>query len=143
MTNGRRRQPYGQVVAHLLDERAGRLDGALHHARQFDPLLAEFQLVAADPAHVHQVIYQPHHLPKLPLYQSSGLLQCRRFGCKPDDLDGVADRGQRIAEFVGQQRQELVLASVGFPKLLVAAEHSRWRPSPSGQVVPAPTRRPR
>ena len=38
------------------------------------PLLAEFELAAGDPAHVHQVIDQPHHLLQLPLDQRAGLL---------------------------------------------------------------------
>ena len=36
----------------------------------------------------------------------------------PQDVQGVADRGQRIAQLVGQRRQELVLAPVHVRQLL-------------------------
>ena len=35
-------------------------------------------------------------------------------------LQGVADRGQRVAQLVGQGRQELVLAAVGFGQVAAA-----------------------
>ena len=60
-----------------LDERAAGFHGLLHHLRQFDPLLAEFDLAPADAAHVQQVIDQPHHLPQLPLHHGAGLLDRR------------------------------------------------------------------
>ena len=49
-------------------------DGAAHYCRQFDLLLAEFQFVAGDPAHVQQVVHQPHHLAQLALHHEPSLL---------------------------------------------------------------------
>ena len=45
-----------------------------------------------------------------------------------DDLDGVQDRRQRVAQLVGQHGQELVLAPVGVPQLLLG-------PLPLGDVL--------
>ena len=106
----------------------------LHHRRQFDPLLAEFQLAAGDAAHVQQVVHQPHHLPKLPLHHGAGLLSGVPVGRQPDDLQGVADRGQRVAEFVGQRRQELVLAAVGLRQLGGDLTQFVLQPLPLGDV---------
>ena len=36
-----------------------------------------------------------------------------------EDVQGVADRGQRVAQLVGEHRQELVLAAVGLADLAV------------------------
>ena len=46
----------------------------------------------------------------------------------------VADRGQRVAEFVGQGRQELVLAAVGVPQRLVELGVLDGDPGPVRQV---------
>ena len=61
-----------EFVAACLDERAAGLHGALHHRRQFDPLLAEFELAPGDAGHVEQVVDQPHHLLHLPLHHARG-----------------------------------------------------------------------
>ena len=45
----------------------------------------------------------------------TSLAQCRFSSFELEhlqDLDGVADRGQRVAQLVGEHRQELVLAAV-------------------------------
>ncbi len=55
------RQGDGEFVAAGLDERAAGFQGGLHHGGQFDPLLAEFQLVPGDAGHVEQVFEQPGH----------------------------------------------------------------------------------
>ena len=103
-----------EFVAPFLDERAAGFDGAIHHRRQLDPLLAEFDLASGDAGHVQQVIDQPGHLVYLPVDHLRGPLQFRyRRTLGTKDLHRIADRGQRVAELVGQHRQELVLAAVG------------------------------
>ena len=110
----------GKRVPRLLDERAARLDGAVDDRRQRHPLSAEVELVAGNPAHVEQVVHQPDHLTQLPLHHRAGLGDRPALPAgQPQDLQAVADRGQRVAEFVGQGRQELVLAAVGLPQFPV------------------------
>ena len=58
----RGRQRDGQFVTLLVDKRATRFHGALHHRRQFHPLLAKLQLACRDPAGIEQIIHEPHHL---------------------------------------------------------------------------------
>ena len=83
-------------------------------------LPAELDLAPADPGHVQQVVDQPGQLPDLPLHHRPGLAR-RSSGSRgqSEDLQGVADRGQRVAQLVGQRRQELVLAAVGLPQRLL------------------------
>ena len=78
-----------------------------------DRLFAELDLAAGDPRDVEQVVDQADHLLHLagdhvarPAEVSA--VQSRLL----KDLDGVADRGQGVAELVGEHRQEFVLPAV-------------------------------
>jgi hypothetical protein len=109
-------------MAHALAVRAGGFDGVLDDRRQLDLLYAELDLALADPAHVEKVVNQPDELPDLTLNHVHHRLS--RFpvrGSQPQDLQGVADRGERIAQFMGQHREELALAAVGLPQCLFGA----------------------
>lgn len=57
---------------------------------------------------------------------------------EPQNLQGVADRGQRVAQLVGQGRQELVLAPVGVPQRSFCLGALRDIPdaAPQPQVLP-------
>ena len=55
----------------------------------------------------------------------------------PEDLHGVADRRQRVAQLVGQHGQELVLAAVASPGCRGRAGRCRWRWRP-GRRGPRP-----
>ena len=111
--HGAGRQRHRQFVAHFLDQRAARLDGPLHDVRQFDLLPLEFDPVLFDAADVHQVVDQPDHRLRLPfddLRRPVQLRDVRAFYAQ--NLNGVPHRGQRVAQFVSQRRQKLVLAVV-------------------------------
>ena len=54
------------------------------------------------------------NLRQLPLHHGASLLDgIPVAAAHSHHLQAVADRGQRVAQFVGQRRQELVLATVG------------------------------
>ena len=78
-------------------------------------LFAQLDLAPRDAAHVEQVVHQTRHLADLTLQhfgrRSQRAPRRRRPGA---GLARVADRGERVAQFVRQHRQELVLAAVGF-----------------------------
>ena len=79
------------------------------------PLQPELELVGGDAAHVEQVVDQPHQMAQLPadhLMRVGGGLGGDRVGL--EDLQPGADRGQGVAQFVGERGQELVLAAIGF-----------------------------
>ena len=99
---------------HALPSMSGGFHRTGDHRGQFHPLLTQFDLAPHDTGHVEQVVHQPDQLVDLPLHH----LPCPLDGvaASTSALAGfarVADRGQRVAEFVGQRRQELVLAAVG------------------------------
>ena len=52
----------------VLDERAGRLHGAVHHRGQVHDLLAQFDLATGDAGDIQQVIDHPGHVLHLPLH---------------------------------------------------------------------------
>ena len=75
----------------------------------------------------------------------------RRRRRMAEDLQGVADRGQRVAQLVGEHREELVLAAVGLlgPPARGRSRGRTGRPSPApprpgrpGPRPPARSRRP-
>ena len=68
-----------------------------------------------------QVVDQPGEVLDLPLHHRAHVLRRRRSSASPSlqDVQGVADRGQRVAELVGEHRQELVLAAVGLLQALL------------------------
>ena len=70
-------------------------------------------------ADVEQVVDQPHHVRDLALQRLRRL--AHRRGVTADeaqDLDDVRDRRQRVAQLVGQDGEELVLAPVGLAQRL-------------------------
>ena len=100
-------------MAHLFDERVAGLDSPLHDFRQFDLLSLECDLALVDAADVHQIVDQPGHRLRLPVDDIPRPLQLRDGrSFHPQEFDGVPHRGQRVTKFVGQRRQEIVLAAV-------------------------------
>jgi hypothetical protein len=57
-----------------------------------------------------------HDLPHPADRGAGGVLHLQHF-------DGGADGGERVAEFVGEHRQELVLPAVGVPQRLLGPSH--------------------
>jgi hypothetical protein len=109
---GRQRQ--FQVLAGALDEGPRDLQGLVQHGAQRNPLPAQLQLAAGDPADVEQVVDQPNQVLHLAIEQIAGPLHVRlQRDLVPYDLDGIADRHQQVAQFVRQCREELVLAAIG------------------------------
>ena len=111
---------------------AGRLDGVGDDVGEQHAGAPELHLVPADPGDVEQVVDEPDHVPELPLHHVAGLGDgvgvARR---QPHHLQAVADRGERVAQLVGEQREELVLPPVGLLQRLLG-------PLPVGDVVRQP-----
>ena len=77
--------------------------------RELDGLAAQLDLAACDARHVQQVVDQPHQVVDLAL---DDLLLARRLVGSPRSLirpQRGDDRRQRVAQFVAEHRQELVL----------------------------------
>ncbi len=101
-------------MAELGHQRFRRFRGHAQHLGEVQLFLLQLDLAAGDARHVHQVVDQSHHVVRLALHQEQRLLADVRgdlFGAQ--QADAVADRGEGVAQFVRQYRQELVLAPVG------------------------------
>ncbi len=82
-------------------------------------LLAQADAAAGDAGDVEQVVHQPGQVLDLPLHHLARGLEARVDGLDlAHQLDSVADRGERVAQLVGQHGEELVLAAVGGHELL-------------------------
>jgi hypothetical protein len=89
-------------MVHAFAQRAGAFDGVVYDRRKLDTILAELDLAPADAAHVDQVVHQPHHLPDLTLHHLERRMDGLPIAARqPHDLQGVADRGQRVAKLMG------------------------------------------
>jgi hypothetical protein len=80
---------------------------------------AQLDLAAGDARDVEQVVDEARELAHLAVDHVVGPLQARRGGgLGAQDLDRVAHRSERIAQLVGEDREELVLAAVGLLQCL-------------------------
>ncbi len=123
-----RRQAQFQAVMALLHQRARLLDGALDHAAQVHVFQAQADQPARDPRHVQHVAQQPVHVLDLASDHFGGV--ARAVHVQPrhlEQLGGGADRRQRVAQFVAEHGEELVLGAVFFlgrlARVLGAFEH--------------------
>jgi hypothetical protein len=70
----------------------------------------------ADTRDIEQLVDQPHHMGQLSVHRVADVGSAVSLGILAQDIQPIAQRRQRIAQLVGQGRQELVLSAVGFPE---------------------------
>ncbi len=103
-----------------VDGRTAGLHRALDGLRDRRDLLSELEPVAGDAADVQQIVDQAHHQRGLPLHDAPRRDQCRVGRLRAfEDLEAVAQRGERIAQLVRKNRQELIFALVRGPQHLL------------------------
>ena len=113
-----RGQRYRQGLDVPVDQGANGLDRLFHDAAQRHPFRLQADSSARDAGNLQEVVHQPRQVPHLPLNDGPGfLLQRVRAVLQAQDVQGVHDRRQRVAEFVREHCQELVLAAVRVGKL--------------------------
>ncbi len=120
-----------------VDQRACCLDRCLDHLAQRVGAAAQCEAPACDARDVQQVVQQQGHVTHLALDDLvapallglGGLRQARHRA-------GLADRRKRIAQLVGQRRQEFVLAAIGVLQqaLVVLARGDVGEPQRDGPV---------
>ena len=108
-------QSHGEDVPALLDQRAGGLDRVADDVVQQHPLAPQPNLAERDARDVEQVLDEVREVAHLALDDRARPLQ--RGGVQAQGLDGVADRGERVAQLVGQESEEAVLPAVGLGEL--------------------------
>jgi hypothetical protein len=80
---------------------------------QADAFAVQLDLAEADATHIEQVVDEAHEMRELTIHHVDRAMQ-RRVGFRRQarDLQAVADRRERIAQLVGQRREELVFAPI-------------------------------
>jgi hypothetical protein len=98
------------------------VDRGIEDRFQIAPRYSQLDLVATDAGDVEQVVGQPHELLDLPQHR---LMKTVEFGDIVSDerpcLKRVADRRERIAQFVSKHSEELVLSLVSLSQRLLDA----------------------
>src|SRR5690606_39029865 len=98
-----------EMVAPLPDERENGLDRPLKYLLDGDFLSRQVELAGGDPSDVQKVVDQPAQVVELALDDRQGRLELAAAARgHADDLDGVGQRRQRVAQLVRQRRQENV-----------------------------------
>ena len=102
-----------KLVACSLNGRSSRIYGTIYHVPEQHARATKFDLIAIDAGDVKEVVDQAYHVPKLPVHHGTSLGDGARIsGGKSNNLQTIAQRGQRIPQFMCQEREELVLAPV-------------------------------
>ena len=109
-----RRKGQCQMVIDGLDQRTTRFHAVLHNGRQVDAFLAQRDLAAGDPRHFEQVVHQAHHVVDLAVHHvADAFADWVVLAGQPQDVQGVANRCERVSQLVGEDGKELVLAAIG------------------------------
>ena len=95
------------------DGRRGRLDRRRDEAVQRDDLAAEVDLAARDPRDIEEVVDQPCHVIDLPLDDGDRATGLLAEALALEQRERVPDWCKRVAQLVGEDRDEIVLAVVG------------------------------
>ena len=86
---------------------------AVIEAVQRDDLAAEVDLAARDPRDVEEVVDQPRHVIELPLDDGDRATGLLAEALALEQRQRVPDWCKRVAQLVGEDRDEIVLAVVG------------------------------
>ena len=107
-----------EFVPERFDQGKRCLDGVVDDRVEVDGILAKLDLSARDPRDIKKIFEQSRHMVDL------APCDIERFfdqGVPPhlqaNDLQGIRQRRQRVAQLVGQHRQKLILALTGLLKL--------------------------
>ena len=85
-----------------------------HQLSQIVRFTTQLDLVGGDARHVEQIVDEAHQLSDLAFDDVTCVCRRGQRRAALERLEREADRGERIAELVGERRQELVLALIRF-----------------------------
>ena len=95
------------------------LECGLDDLVQLQGLLSKVDLAPRDPGNVHQVVDQPNQVGHLAVDHFSCSDERGVFGIRePEQVNRVANRGERVSQLVGQHGQKLVLVTIGLPQVV-------------------------
>ena len=125
-----------ELVPERLDQGQRRLDGMVDDRAEIDRLLAELDLSPRDPRDVEEDLRAAASCAGSAVRAISSDSSIRRISrdLQANDLEGVRQGRQRVAQLVGQHRQELVLALARLLQLFGLAEKLHLHPLAVGDV---------
>ncbi len=101
----------------LIDDWLHHFDGVADHRGGVEEFLVELNLALGHAGNVQQVVDEVGEGSDLPRGDVPAPFEVFLRARETGDFDGVLDRRERVPEFVGEHRQELVLPAVGVGKL--------------------------
>ena len=106
----------------LADERLQRLDGSGEDRLDLHRLLRQLDRASRDARDVEQIVDEPREMHGLAIDDVARPAQLGVVDRQArHDLDGVANRRERIAQLVREDREELVLVPVGLDQCSLGA----------------------
>src|SRR5580692_987512 len=107
------RQVERQRMLFCVQNRPGGLDRGPNYRGELDWVLLQFKRTSSNARNIEEIIQQATHVRDLSLDDLLSTLLL--LGC-PAGLSvrsqRIADRGERVAQFVGEKRQEFVFAAI-------------------------------
>ena len=111
--------------------KAGRLDRSFHEVARCDQIVTKLNPTARDAGDFQQLVNDPCQLPHLALDDGAGfVLELVLVLLETEQLDGVGNGGQGVAEFVAEHRQKFILATMQFGQLVGVAVQIVLQPLP-------------
>ena len=107
------RQRNLEAPARGLRDQPIRIGGSACDLDQVGPLELNLQASGRDSRDIKQVVDQSGHMRHLTLEDRHDRACHSRHVDRSQQLERIADRCQRVAQFVGQHRQEILLATIG------------------------------
>ena len=104
-----------QAMPPSVEGRAGRLDGVVDHVCQDDAFSRELDLAGREARDVEQVVDETDEVAQLALHDVEGAVPGRVIQAETShELEAVRERRERIANLVGERRDEFILPAVRF-----------------------------
>ena len=117
-----RREINAETLIAMSNPDLAHLQGRFDDLAEVDLLLVQLNVAAAHARDVEQVLDQTRQVRELAVHHRERTVGGNRIIAPfHEQVDAGAQGRQRIAQLVGQGRQELVLAAIGLPQLLLSS----------------------
>src|ERR1700730_13341722 len=112
------------------------LDGSAQHRSQLGAAFLELKRTVGNARDLEQIVEQTAHVGDLPLDDLlSSLLLLERASGFAAGGQRLKDRSERIAQFVGKERQEFVFAPIGFVQGLLVVQQRLLHPATLDEIA--------
>ena len=114
------RERHAQIVPPFEDERAHVVEHVFGELAGFHAFPFQFDLARRNARHVEEVVDESNQVLELSAHHAVKLVDLRFVGTAcVEQVQRVAQRGQRIAQLVRQHREEIIFSSVRFARMTI------------------------